>query len=464
MGRYDDHVVTDAGDYFAKWGPKGFTYSSDKVVPFWDLATSYALKQGNNIDTSGTEPTNTTGREVQVITFRTKYAAYLGTDPKAQMHEWYDLMEDVWPFYVGGEQFGPPLLQLQSVDWSNYEIAGDGTMLSVEAAVTLREWWEGIEEDEGWLTPPEPEVEDGIIFTGDIFNSGLSNVQIIWLFLRQHGFSEAAAAGVIGNMAQESGFEPNINEYSGGGGYGLAQWTGTRRNDLINWCNSNGYDYRTLEGQLNFLIYEFEQPYYQTYLSNYKNITDVWTATDQWLTYFEGCTVRTPVVNWPNRLENANKYYNQLQGYTGPVVNTATGVSGGGSGVIETQLQSQIVYSAETTSPSGPNWCADWVCDAFDNAGLGFTASRFASAKDYAQFCFTTDLSQLKPGMIVVATSSNTGSAGRIHGHIGIYIGNGLIKGNEGWDTPERTIASFQNVYGTLVPLQIGWMNNVPLA
>lgn len=329
MGRYDDHVVTDAGDYFAKWGPKGFQYKPGKVVPFKNLSTSFALKDGNNYDTSGTEPTNTTGRKVQVITFDTQYATYLGTDPKAQMHEWYDLMEDVWPFYVGGEQFGPPLLQLMSVDWDGYQVTNDGTMLSVNAHITLQEWWDGIEEDEGWLNPPES--EDFTTFNGDIFNSGLSNAQIIWLFLRQNGFSAAAAAGVMGNMWAESHLNPDTNEVGGYGGYGLCQWTFTRKTDLINWCNSNGYDYRSLEGQLNFMMYEFNQPYYQQNLSNYKNINDVWTATDQWLTHFEGCTVRTPIVHWDDRINHANEYYNQYKDYTGPT--TSTTVGGGAAGV-----------------------------------------------------------------------------------------------------------------------------------
>lgn len=329
MGRYDDHVVTDAADYFAKWGPKGFKEGPDIVVPFRNLRTSFALKEGNNHDTSGTEPTNTTGRQVQTVTFETTYAKYLGTDPKDQMHQWYDLMEDVWPFYIGGEQFGPPLLQLQSVDWKNYQITSN-EMLAVDATITLREWWDGIEEDEGWLNTPD---DSGDIFTGDIFNSGLSNAQQIWLFLRQHGFSAAAAAGVMGNMAQEVGdsLNPDTNEIGGYGGYGLCQWTFERKTNLINWCNSNGYDYRTIEGQLNFLLYELEQPYYQQYLSDYKNITDVWTATDRWLTYFEGATVRNETVNWNHRINAANEFYNQLLNYTGP--NVVTGSGGGAAGV-----------------------------------------------------------------------------------------------------------------------------------
>lgn len=337
MGRYDDHIVTDYADYFAKWGPKGFLYSPTKIVPFWGLKTGYALKDGNNLDTSGTAATNTSGRAAQTITFNTKYATFLGTDPKQQMHEWYELAEDVWPFYVGGQQFGPPLLQLQDVQWSNYILDAKGRMLSVDAAITLREWYEGIELDMGWYTPPQANSSGLLLSGGDIFSSGASDQDIIWTFLRSNGFSAAAAAGVMGNWERESGNHPNVNEVGGYGGYGLAQWTFSRKTDLINWCSSNGYDYTSLEGQLNFFLYEFNLSYYSRNLgASYKSLTDVWTATDRFLTYFEGCTVRTAIVGWDVRINAAYTYYNKYKDYVqvpSTVVSTggfATGVAGDG--------------------------------------------------------------------------------------------------------------------------------------
>lgn len=341
MGRYDDHVVKDYMDYFAKWGPKGFLYSDTKIVPFWGLSTGYALKEGNNTDTSGTEPTNTTGRAAQTITFNTRYALYLGTDPKAQMHDWYDLAEDVWPFYVGGQQFGPPLLQLQDVQWSNHLIDASGRLISVDAAITLREWYEGIELDQGWYVPPQVDTGGLLLSTGDIFSSGASNADIIWTFLRTNGFSAAATAGAMGNFEAESGLIPDTYEignsgYGGSKGYGIAQWTNTgpgqeRRDWLMNWCNSNGYDYRTLEGQLNYLLYEYDKQYYQNLLgASYKACTNVWQATDDWLTYFEGCTLHQAEAQWSRRINSANTFYNKYKDY---VQVPSTVVSTGGSGI-----------------------------------------------------------------------------------------------------------------------------------
>lgn len=158
---------------------------------------------------------------------------------------------------------------------------------------------------------------------GDLFTSGASNEVIIWNFCRAQGFSAAATAGIMGNMEAESGLKPDITEVGGYGGYGLCQWTNTgagdaaRKTNLINWCKSKGYDYRTLEGQLNFMMYEFKnKPYYWNNLGNtFMQLTDVWQATDRWLTYFEGCTVRTPIVQWPRRIKSANLYYSKYSKY-----------------------------------------------------------------------------------------------------------------------------------------------------
>lgn len=126
--------------YMALWGPKGFLVSPDKVVPFNNLSTSFALKDDTNDDTSGTPPTNTRGRESQEISFSTTYMTATGTDPKGQMVEWYNLIGAAHPLYVGGKQFGPPLLQLKKVDWSDYKYAPDGTIIAVTANITLVEY------------------------------------------------------------------------------------------------------------------------------------------------------------------------------------------------------------------------------------------------------------------------------------------------------------------------------------
>lgn len=52
-----------------------------------------------------------------------------------------------------------------------------------------------------------------------------ANYSAIVSYLVGHGFTKAEAAGIGGNIFVESGGNPDIWEASGGGGYGLIQWT-----------------------------------------------------------------------------------------------------------------------------------------------------------------------------------------------------------------------------------------------
>lgn len=80
-----------------------------------------------------------------------------------------------------------------------------------------------------------------------------SNIQTIYFFLTQNcGFNAAAACGVLANIECESNFNPNIwgdNNTS----YGICQWHAGRLTAMQEWCNDNGYNWKTLTGQLNYL-------------------------------------------------------------------------------------------------------------------------------------------------------------------------------------------------------------------
>lgn len=61
---------------------------------------------------------------------------------------------------------------------------------------------------------------------------GTTNKEKTWNYLRAKGLTAEQAAGIAGNLAQESSFVPDAQEDSKpwpSGGWGIAQWTGTRR-------------------------------------------------------------------------------------------------------------------------------------------------------------------------------------------------------------------------------------------
>jgi len=109
-----------------------------------------------------------------------------------------------------------------------------------------------------------------------IFNGSYSNEQITYMFLTKvMGYNTAAAIGVMANIKYESGYKPVSNGDSGSS-YGICQWHAGRKTRLINWCNENGYDHATLEGQLYYLQYDLTHSYTKVhkYLSAVENTAE----------------------------------------------------------------------------------------------------------------------------------------------------------------------------------------------
>ena len=67
----------------------------------------------------------------------------------------------------------------------------------------------------------------------------------------------AGMCGVLANIYWESGFDPHVVG-DNGTSYGICQWHNSRWDNMKTFCNSNGYDWKELEGQLWFLKYELE--------------------------------------------------------------------------------------------------------------------------------------------------------------------------------------------------------------
>lgn len=81
-------------------------------------------------------------------------------------------------------------------------------------------------------------------------------------FLRNElGFNNAATAGVLANIMDESAFNPKALG-DGGKAYGICQWTGARLESLSRFCLREGLDRESLYGQLCFIKYELEGGYY----------------------------------------------------------------------------------------------------------------------------------------------------------------------------------------------------------
>lgn len=68
--------------------------------------------------------------------------------------------------------------------------------------------------------------------------SGTDNRAKIWNYLVQKGLSGQQAAGIMGNMQEESGFNPAREQDGSGTGWGLVQWDKDRRTAVRNYIAS----------------------------------------------------------------------------------------------------------------------------------------------------------------------------------------------------------------------------------
>lgn len=100
----------------------------------------------------------------------------------------------------------------------------------------------------------------------------MNNKQIIWNFLKSKGFTDEQTAGIMGNIEQESNYDPkSVNSSSGA--YGLFQWLGSRKTDLQNYAKKQGKPASDINVQLNFFWEELNgsESYTLTRLQNNKS-------------------------------------------------------------------------------------------------------------------------------------------------------------------------------------------------
>ncbi|EOV3185367.1 phage tail spike protein [Enterococcus faecalis] len=147
------------------------------------------------------------------------------------------------------------------------------------------------------------------------------NAWAVWQFLKSKGYSEQAAAGILGNMDQESGIMPDIDEGGGGPGYGLVQWTSPIAGEsgrayvqrLLAQAGISG-DYRNITTQLKLLDWHMHNGQYipsAAYpysVAEFKALTDIGTATMTFEANFE-----RPAVTHPERIPMAQYWYNLLK-------------------------------------------------------------------------------------------------------------------------------------------------------
>lgn len=81
----------------------------------------------------------------------------------------------------------------------------------------------------------------------------MSNIQTAYNYFVSQGLSPAASAGIVGNLEQESGLNPEYG-YNNPSGEGIAQWMGSRRNPNLVTGNPSV----DLQNQLQYITQELQ--------------------------------------------------------------------------------------------------------------------------------------------------------------------------------------------------------------
>lgn len=128
-------------------------------------------------------------------------------------------------------------------------------------------------------------------YFNQLFNCKLSNkgpgviagseiTEKVWNYLRTAGVPAVQAAGIMGNIYGESGFNPDLVEHGNGIGFGLCQWSFGRRTELENFARSQGKSPGDLEVQLAFLMTELEPGHFNSYYTGENNYKKFMQAQD----------------------------------------------------------------------------------------------------------------------------------------------------------------------------------------
>lgn len=147
------------------------------------------------------------------------------------------------------------------------------------------------------------------------------NKSIVQSFLQSKGLNNLAIAGVMGNIQQESNFNTTATN-SSSGAYGLFQWLGSRKTNLMNYAEKVGSVASDIQTQLDFFWQELQTTEKRTLNvltgSNYSTASEYAEA-------FERTFERSGGSALEKRKSYAESYYNQMG--EGTTTSTNTGVS-----------------------------------------------------------------------------------------------------------------------------------------
>ena len=315
-------------------------------------------------------------------------------------------------------------------------------------------------------------------------------------YLLSHGFSKNQTAAILGNVDGESEGDPtNYSVMDGLFNYpyeralGVFQYTdaGSSSSNLYgcdeltrftSWCSASGRVTTDLDSQMAWTFDEGSPGYYESRwqpsrVNSYWNVKDhagdislgVWkdpsssldTLTYAWFAAYEGPAYGD--TSFTRRLGHAREVLAALQSGDGNGVAGVTGSGWGQAYADASQGQKAIVGAAKRTGSPGSGLCGMWVSQVYSKAGYGYPTGNANNM--YWNYCTSSNKDELKVGMIIAVPSWTGTSAGRVYGHVAIYIGDGKVMHNVG-SIQTMSLDDWINTYGTTYTPMWGFAGSVP--
>ena len=222
-------------------------------------------------------------------------------------------------------------------------------------------------------------------------------------YLESEGVSPAGAAGIVGNLQQESGLNPTEP------GQGLAQWNPGWWAELVSYDNSVGQNSNTATGQLMYIAAELHSDY-SWLLNDLNAATSPQEAAVMWETGYEKCS---GVTGWMQVTPGSLCMSESRQQYAANALRAAGGTVADDSMQLASYTAGQLCNSsymltgsiAGYTNPfsqaKGISWSrTDQGVDACMQPGsalLAFAPSRYVQ--------FVADFYDGQPAMVLQVTS-----------------------------------------------------------
>ena len=293
----------------------------------------------------------------------------------------------------------------------------------------------------------DDENDDDGANDGDM--SGSTGQEQAMNYFMSQGMTKEQAAGIVGNLMQESGAGLDPNAKNESGHRGIAQWDANRWGNFEKWAKKQGLDVNTREAQLQWIMEEMKTGSGGLGIERFKKTKTADEAAGLFLSDYERSGEKPGSAGYENRMKNARNLASKSN--WGPGSGMADG--GGSSSSLAQAAQSMKGMDTSKGPDGGNNACVWSVNQVYKRAGIrppwgdALRVSNAEAAMKREGY-FQVSENERRPGDIYIARDNHPTEP---QTHIGVVVGNGNILSNSSskakfaWEGPP---SQYEQEYG----------------